>query len=96
MLDSTQHGALTALVADLEQALIARDPQAVADLFLETGFWRDLAALTWNLRTCEGRGQIRDMAAAQLDTIRPQKLYLDPPALCHAMPEGRKMSGLGH
>ncbi|HEY0214285.1 MAG TPA: NAD(P)-binding domain-containing protein [Paenirhodobacter sp.] len=78
MLDSTQQGALAALVADLEQALVARDPQAVANLFLETGFWRDLAAFTWNIHTSEGRDQIAAMTIAQLETIRPQKIYLDP------------------
>ena len=78
MLDTTPQGALTALVTDLERALTARDPQAVADLFLDTGFWRDLAAFTWNLKTCEGPDQIRAMAAAQLDAIAPQSLHLDP------------------
>ena len=77
MLDST-HPQLAALVGDLERALVAQDPDAVADLFLENGFWRDLAAFTWNLKTCEGRDQIRAMAAAQLPAIAPQSLQLDP------------------
>ena len=77
MLDTTHHSALAALVADLERALVAQDADAVADLFLETGFWRDLAALTWNLKTCEGRAQIADMARAQLPVIAPKALALD-------------------
>lgn len=71
MLDSTARGGLAALVADLERALIAQDAQAVADLFVETGFWRDLAAFTWNLKTSEGRAQIAEMASAQLSKIKP-------------------------
>ena len=78
MLDSTARGGLAALVADLERALIAQDAQAVADLFVETGFWRDLAAFTWNLKTSEGRAQIAEMASAQLSKIEPSALALDP------------------
>lgn len=78
MLDTTPQGALAALVADLERALVAQDAAAVADLFLETSFWRDLAAFTWNLKTCEGKGQIASMAQAQLPAIAPQALHLDP------------------
>ena len=78
MLDTSHHGALAALVADLERALVAQDAEAVADLFLETGFWRDLAAFTWNLKTCESRDQIAAMARAQLPVIAPQSLILDP------------------
>lgn len=77
MLDTTTPQ-LTALVADLERALVAQDADAVAGLFLETGFWRDLAAFTWNLKTCEGRADIRAMAAAQLPRIVPGSLALDP------------------
>lgn len=78
MLDTTAHGTLAALVADLERAMVAQDGAAVAELFLETGFWRDLAAFTWNLKTCEGRAEIRAMAAAQLGHVAPQSLHLDP------------------
>ncbi|WP_116134071.1 NAD(P)/FAD-dependent oxidoreductase [Tropicimonas sp. IMCC34043] len=78
MLDNSPQSDLEPLVADLERALVAQDPDAVADLFLETGFWRDLAAFTWNLKTCEGKGEIRDMAASQLARIRPESLTLDP------------------
>ena len=78
MLDTTQTGALAALVADLERALVAEDAAAVADLFLETGFWRDLAAFTWNLKTCEGKAQIAEMAKAQLPQVKPVSLSLTP------------------
>lgn len=78
MLDTTPRGALAALVADLERALIAQDAAQVTELFLETGFWRDLAAFTWNIRTCEGHDQIGAMAQAQLVQIRPEALSLDP------------------
>ncbi|WP_426033103.1 NAD(P)-binding domain-containing protein [Cypionkella sp. TWP1-2-1b2] len=78
MLDNTPQGALAALVADLNRALVAQDGAAVAGLFLETGYWRDLAAFTWNLKTCEGRAQIAAMTKAQLPKIAPKSLALDP------------------
>lgn len=78
MLDTIKEGALAALVADLERALVAQDAEAVAGLFLETGFWRDLATFTWNLKTCEGRAEIAQMARAQLPHVRPSLLRLDP------------------
>ncbi|MBJ2152161.1 NAD(P)/FAD-dependent oxidoreductase [Paracoccus sp. IB05] len=78
MLDTIKEGALAALVADLERALVAQDAEAVAGLFLETGFWRDLATFTWNLKTCEGRAEIAQMARAQLAHVRPSLLRLDP------------------
>ncbi|WP_330647280.1 NAD(P)/FAD-dependent oxidoreductase [Thioclava sp. FTW29] len=58
--------------------MIACDAQAVANLFLETGYWRDLAAFTWNLKTLEGRPAIADMAAVQLPVIRTHSIHLDP------------------
>ncbi len=54
-----------------EAALQMRDPQAVAALFCEECFWRDLVSFTWNLKTMEGKAQIADMVAATLDDVRP-------------------------
>ncbi|MGP3698081.1 NAD(P)-binding domain-containing protein [Rhodobacter sp. NSM] len=78
MLDQSESLELAALVAKLEKALVAQDAEAVADCFLETGFWRDLAAFTWNIKTCEGKDRIREMASAQLAAIAPRALSLDP------------------
>ncbi|MFC3057474.1 NAD(P)/FAD-dependent oxidoreductase [Paenirhodobacter populi] len=77
MLDSSSQEALTTLVTKLEDALIAQDAERVAGLFAESGFWRDLTAFTWNIKTCEGRTAIRDMADAQLPAIRPRSLRLN-------------------
>lgn len=78
MLDQSDTIALAALIGDLERALVDQDPEAVAECFLDTCFWRDLAAFTWNIRTCEGKAQVREMAQAQLGAIAPQVLTLDP------------------
>jgi putative flavoprotein involved in K+ transport len=58
-------------LARFGRALAARDPDAVAALFSEECFWRDLVSFTWNVRTLEGREQIRAMLAANLEAIAP-------------------------
>ena len=53
-------------------ALEKGDINAAADMFEPEGFWRDLVALTWNLKTCEGRAEIKAMLAATLAGARPR------------------------
>ena len=77
MLDQQPQADLTRLVANLNDALVAQDADATAALFLDNGFWRDLAAFTWNLKTMEGPAQVRDMAKAQLAHIKPVSIALD-------------------
>lgn len=52
-------------------ALAANDPARAAALFTEDGFWRDLVAFTWNLKTLEGRAEISDMLTATLAHVQP-------------------------
>ena len=52
-------------------ALAANDPARAAALFAEDGFWRDLVAFTWNLKTFEGRAEISDMLTATLAHVQP-------------------------
>ena len=41
-------------LSSFEEALAAGDTEAAAGLFLQTSFWRDLVAFTWNITTVEG------------------------------------------
>jgi putative flavoprotein involved in K+ transport len=43
---------------DFERELGSGDPDAVADLFLEDAWWRDLLAVSWDLRTWHRRPHI--------------------------------------
>jgi len=57
-------------LTEFNAALGRRDVDAATNLFEPEGFWRDLVAFTWNLRTQEGRGEIRAMLEARLaDTL---------------------------
>lgn len=46
-------------------ALASGQPDNVLSLFDADCYWRDLVSFTWNLRTQEGHGAIRDMLAAR-------------------------------
>lgn len=57
---------------DFEGALAKGDARAASELFLEDSYWRDLVAFTWNLKTVEGRREIRDMLEATLERTKPR------------------------
>ncbi|SLM96485.1 flavin-containing monooxygenase [Brevibacterium yomogidense] len=66
--------------AAFDAALTAHDAAAAAELFEEDGYWRDFVSFTWNLRTLEGRAQIRDMVAATVEHTGPSGWALSEPA----------------
>jgi putative flavoprotein involved in K+ transport len=53
-------------------ALERGEIDAAAGLFEPDGFWRDLVSFTWNLKTCEGRAEIKAMLAARLAGVKPR------------------------
>lgn len=68
---------VTTWLAKLEHALDAVDTDALRDLFVEDCYWRDLIALTWNIKTLEGRDSIVEMATACLPTSKPTRWAID-------------------
>ena len=66
-------------LATFGAALERRDASAAA-LFEEAGYWRDLIAFTWNIKTMEGRGAIASMLSATLERVRPAAWRVDGPA----------------
>ncbi|PPA77904.1 FAD-dependent oxidoreductase [Achromobacter spanius] len=69
--------ALDAVLARLNTALGNKDMAAIADLFQEECYWRDLVLFSWNLRTFEGHAQIRDMLTQQLSQVEPVRFTRD-------------------
>ncbi|KAG1861584.1 hypothetical protein DFJ58DRAFT_777488 [Suillus subalutaceus] len=57
-------------------AITQNDTAAVADLFLEDGFWKDVIALTWDFRTFEGRKDIKKLLDARLAATGLHELRL--------------------
>ncbi|MFT3972717.1 MAG: NAD(P)/FAD-dependent oxidoreductase [Amaricoccus sp.] len=72
MLDESPNVTLDTVLADLNRALTAGDIEAAVALFQDDCYWRDLAAITWNLKTVEGKAQVRDMLTAQLGAVKPR------------------------
>ena len=68
-------------LAEFGGALAAGDAERAAGMFEDEGCWRDFVSFTWNLRTLEGRGEIRDMLDAQLAAVAPSGWALDEPAI---------------
>ncbi len=64
-------------LADFGAALARNDVEATVALFEAEGFWRDLVAFTWNIRTQEGAGAIRAMLAARLADTQPSNFALE-------------------
>ncbi|WP_207482190.1 hypothetical protein [Arenibaculum pallidiluteum] len=60
------------MLARFDAVLAAGDIATAVGLFADECYWRDLVAFTWNIRTMEGRDQVRDMLAATLATTRPR------------------------
>ena len=58
-------------LADFDAALQRQDVEAAAALFQQDCYWRDLLSFTWNLKTAEGRPQVREMLQATLAQVRP-------------------------
>ena len=58
-------------------ALEKPDPAAVAALFEDDSYWRDLVAFTWNIKTLEGRHAIEAMLESQLAHVQPRNWKLD-------------------
>jgi putative flavoprotein involved in K+ transport len=58
-------------------ALKARDQEAIASLFADECYWRDLVSFTWNIKTVEGRDQIRDMLKTRLERVAPANWKLE-------------------
>jgi putative flavoprotein involved in K+ transport len=67
-------------LARLDAALSAGSAAAAAALFGSECYWRDLVALTWNIRTVEGQDGVTSMLAATLAHTKPQSFALTAPA----------------
>ena len=71
MLDKAPNKKLSDLLDKISGALAAGDIDTVVDSFEDDCYWRDLVAFTWNIKTLEGRDQIRDMLKSQLAKTKP-------------------------
>jgi len=66
-----------AWLAAFEAAVQAGDTRAAAGMFLADGYWRDILALTWDLRTFAGRDRIAAGLAAWRAARSPSGFWLE-------------------
>ena len=71
MLDVTAAARAQAFLDRFGEALAKPDIEAAVSMFAEDSYWRDLVSFTWNIKTVEGRGEIRDMLTRCLPTVKP-------------------------
>lgn len=71
MLDKTPTARVQAFLDRFGEALEAGRIDEAVNMFAEECYWRDLVTFTWNLKTAEGRGEVRDMLEAQLALTKP-------------------------
>lgn len=71
MLDKAPNKKLSDLLDTFGADLAAGDIDKALECFQEDCYWRDLVTFTWNLKTMEGRDQIRSMLESQLSKTRP-------------------------
>ncbi|WP_102224214.1 NAD(P)/FAD-dependent oxidoreductase [Acidimangrovimonas sediminis] len=76
MLDSTVTTRTEEVLDSLNAALAAGEPERAAALFATDSYWRDLVAVSWNIRTVEGPAGVADMLRHQLDHTRPGNFRL--------------------
>lgn len=65
------NGKISAWLAKLSSALEAGDSAAAAELFAPECYWRDFVSFTWNLKTMEGRDDVKAMLDATLASVKP-------------------------
>ncbi|MDJ0337374.1 NAD(P)/FAD-dependent oxidoreductase [Cryobacterium sp. PH31-O1] len=58
-------------LAALDSALRERNIDTALEIFEEDCYWRDFVSFTWNLKTLEGKEDIRRMLEAQLEHVQP-------------------------
>src|SRR5258708_9983572 len=71
MLDKAPNGKVSDLLNGLDKALSAGEVEHAVDLFQTDCYWRDLVTFTWNIKTMEGKEQVRDMLKARLADTKP-------------------------
>jgi putative flavoprotein involved in K+ transport len=72
MLDTGPNARIAAFLGKFDGALAKGDIDAAVAMFGAESYWRDLVAFTWNIKTMEGRDQVRDMLAHCLKQAKPR------------------------
>ena len=67
----------TKWLEDFGAALERQDVDAAVSMFSDEAYWRDLVSFTWNIKTCEGPAQIKEMLQATLERVKPSNWFIE-------------------
>ena len=73
MFDTTPAARAQAFLDSFDVALSSNNIEAAVALFADDSYWRDLVSFTWNIKTVEGKDQIREMLSACLAETQPSQ-----------------------
>jgi len=76
MLQTAPAAEASAWLEGFADALASGDPDAILGHFADECYWRDIVAFTWNVKTMEGKAEIRDFLAATLARTAPSAFAL--------------------
>ncbi|WP_099864963.1 NAD(P)/FAD-dependent oxidoreductase [Pararhizobium haloflavum] len=76
MLDNTPTGRLQRVLDTFGEALAKGKIDDAVTMFAQECYWRDLVAFTWNIKTMEGRDEVRAMLESQLAATKPSKWHV--------------------
>ncbi len=74
---ASPQGRISTWLAKFNDALESGKPDAVKALFATESYWRDLIAVTWNIKTMEGQDAIGAMAADCVPQTHPRNFQID-------------------
>lgn len=78
---ASPQGRISTWLAKFNDALESADGDAVKALFAKDCYWRDLIAVTWNIKTMEGRDAIGAMASECAPNTHPRNFQIDGDAV---------------
>src|SRR6202790_2554842 len=64
-------------LANFSAALDRLDFDGAVRLFADESYWRDLVSFTWNIKTAEGKENIKAMLEATLPHVKPSKWQIE-------------------
>ena len=74
---ASPQGRISTWLAKFNDAIESADADALKALFAKDSYWRDLIALTWNIKTMEGPDAIGEMAAHCLRQTHARNFQID-------------------
>lgn len=74
---STPTQRLSTWLTEFGAALEKNDVASATDMFADESYWRDLVSFTWNIKTVEGKDEIRAMLDSRNADVQPSNFQIE-------------------